>query len=147
MILVEDCRRQRSNDPLVALHYQLVRARQEGHLDAVVVADDAGIVVAGAGAWATCEELAAYAPLLAHGVWTEPGAPGTSRLAEMRTEVDVQPVDVEGQTVLLCARGRFAIDDFESHRARRGANSSHGGLRPLEPPGGRTERRALPARF
>jgi hypothetical protein len=26
-------------------------------------------------------------------------------MAELRTEVDVQPVDVEGQTVLLCARG------------------------------------------
>jgi hypothetical protein len=105
MNLVEDRRRQRSNDPLVALHYQLVRARREGNLDAVVVADDSGVVVAGAGAWAPCDELAAYAPLLAHGVWTEPGAQGTSRLAEMRTEVDVQPVDVEGQTVLLCARG------------------------------------------
>jgi hypothetical protein len=29
----------------------------------------------------------------------------TSRVAELRTEVDVQPVEVEGQVVLLCARG------------------------------------------
>jgi hypothetical protein len=62
-------------------------------------------VVAGAGAWATCEELAAYAPLLVQGQWTEPGLDDTSRVAELRGEVDIQPVDVDGQTVLLCARG------------------------------------------
>jgi hypothetical protein len=107
MTFLEDRRRKRSQDPLVALHYHLAQARHEGKLDAIVVADDAGVVVAGAGAWAVCEELAAYAPLLAQGVWIEPGAasPSSSRVAELRTEVDVQPVDVEGQTVLLCARG------------------------------------------
>jgi hypothetical protein len=105
---VEDRRRKRSQDPLVALHYQLSHARSEGRLDAIVVADDAGIVVAGVGSWAVCEELAAYAPLLAQGVWSEPGSRnsgGTLRMTELRTEVDVQAVDVEGQTVLLCARG------------------------------------------
>lgn len=106
MVANEDRRQKRSEDPLVALHYQLAHARQEGRLDAIVVADDSGVVVAGAGSWAACEELAAYAPLLAQGVWNEPGVAGKlSRMAELRTEVDVQPVDVEGQTVLLCARG------------------------------------------
>jgi hypothetical protein len=106
MTFLEDRRRKRSEDPLVALHYQLAHARHEGRLDAIVVADDTGVVVAGAGAWAVCEELAAYAPLLAQGVWTEPGlGGGGSRVAELRTEVDVQAVDVEGQRVLLCARG------------------------------------------
>jgi hypothetical protein len=105
MTFLEDRRRRRSEDPLVALHYQLTQARQEGHLEAIVIADDAGVVVAGAGAWAVCEELAAYAPLLAQGVWTEPGLPGGSRVAELRTEVDVQSVEIEGQRVLLCARG------------------------------------------
>jgi hypothetical protein len=105
MTFLEDRRRTRSEDPLVALHYQLAHARQEGRLEAIVVADDAGVVVAGAGSWAVCEELAAYAPLLAQGVWHEPGMSRTSRVAELRTEVDVQPVTIEGQTVLLCARG------------------------------------------
>jgi hypothetical protein len=98
-------RRKRSSDPLVALHYQLAQTRNEGRFEAVVVADDSGVVVAGAGAWAMCEELAAYAPLLAQGVWSEPGLERGSRLSAMQTDVDVQPVDVEGQTVLLCARG------------------------------------------
>ena len=101
----DERRRKRSDDPLIALHYQLAHARTEGRYDALVVADGAGVVVAGAGAWATCEELAAYAPLLAQGQWTEPGLDDTSRVAELRSEVDVQPVDVDGQTVLLCARG------------------------------------------
>jgi hypothetical protein len=87
------------------MHYQLAHARQEGRLDAIVVADDTGVVVAGVGGWAVCEELAAYAPLLAEGQWCEPGLDGDSRIAELRTEVDVQPVNVNGQTVLLCARG------------------------------------------
>ena len=105
MTFLEDRRRKRSEDPLVALHYQLAHARSEGRLEAIVVADDAGVVVAGAGAWAVCEELAAYAPLLAQGVWTEPGSSRTSRVSELRTEVDVQPLEVDGQTVLICARG------------------------------------------
>jgi hypothetical protein len=101
----QDRRQKRSDDPLVALHYQLAHARQDGRLDAIVVADDSGFVVAGAGAWAACEELAAYAPLLAQSVWSELGLDRDSRLAELRTDVDVQPVNVGGQTVLLCARG------------------------------------------
>jgi len=105
MSFLEDRRRKRSADPLVALHYQLTQARTEGHLDAIVVADDAGVVVAGAGSWAVCEELAAYAPLLAQGVWNEPGARNTSRMSQLSTEVDVQALDVDGQTILLCARG------------------------------------------
>jgi hypothetical protein len=105
MSFLEDRRRKRSEDPLVALHYQLSQARSEGRLDAIVVADDAGVVVAGAGSWAVCEELAAYAPLLAQGVWQEPGARTKSRVSELSREVDVQPVDVDGQTILICARG------------------------------------------
>jgi hypothetical protein len=102
----EERRHKRSDDPLVALHYQLAQAREEGRLDAIVLADDSGVVVAGAGSWALCEELAAFAPLLAQGQWHEPGLGETgSGMAALRTEVAVRPVDVDGQTVLLCARG------------------------------------------
>lgn len=57
-------RSRRSHDPLVALHYKLSATRREGALDALVVADADGLVVAGAGAWPLCEEIAAYAPIL-----------------------------------------------------------------------------------
>ncbi len=91
-------RRRRSKDPLVALHYQLSHARNEASFDTVVVADRAGVVVAGAGSWAACEELAAYAPLLESGSFGE-----SDRIAELRDRVTMRTVDVGGDTVLLCA--------------------------------------------
>lgn len=57
----EERRRKRSSDPLVALHYQLSYARLDGAADTLVLADDSGVMVAGSGPWAACEELAAYA--------------------------------------------------------------------------------------
>ena len=56
-------RKQRSADPLVALHYQLAQSRSRSAVEAIVLADTSGVVVAGAGSWVICEELAAYAPL------------------------------------------------------------------------------------
>jgi hypothetical protein len=106
MTRTDDRRRKRSQDPLVALHHQLASTRSEERLDAIVVADDCGVVVAAAGSWAACEELAAYAPILSQGAWTEPGVRDTSRMEELRKQVDIQPVEVDGQTVLLCARGK-----------------------------------------
>lgn len=98
-----DRRRRRSSDPLIALHYQLSYARNDAGLDAIVVADPSGVMVAGAGSWAVCEELAAYAPLLARGpnAWGECG----SRVSELGPHVDVRQVCMDGQEVLLCSRG------------------------------------------
>src|SRR5262249_34980434 len=88
-------RRRRSDDTMTALHYQLASTRSEGHLDAVVLVDDTGCLVAGAGAWPMCEELAAYAPLLANPA--EIGNPVVgSRIARLRPHVDVMRVDVDG---------------------------------------------------
>jgi hypothetical protein len=101
MVLSEQERRKtRSNDPLVALHYQLAYARKMGALDTIVVADASGVVVAGSGSWAACEELAAYAPLLAV------GGEVPARIAEMKAELDLRAVDLDGDTVLVCARGK-----------------------------------------
>jgi hypothetical protein len=110
-------RRTRSSDPLVALHYQLAFSRREGGLDLVVVADDSGVVVAASGGWAACEELAAYAPLLVRGDHGEPGSRPTGRLAEIGIHSDVQAIDVDGQTVLLCARGARAKTGAMRHMA------------------------------
>jgi hypothetical protein len=101
---LEERRRKRSVDPLIALHYQLAYARHDGRLDAIVVADASGVMVAGAGAWAACEELAAYAPLLAEA--PDVMNPTTaSRVESLRRQVDVKRMVVDGQEVLLCARG------------------------------------------
>ncbi len=96
-------RRRRSPDPLVALHYQLSSIRREGSLDTVVVADGSGVVVAGAGSWASCEELAAFAPLIFEGTM-----PSESR-------VTIRSVNVGAGRVLLCARSV----DGESQEAQR----------------------------
>jgi hypothetical protein len=101
---MDDRRRRRSSDPLVALHYQLSSARARGDLDAIVVADPSGVVVAGAGSWPVCEELAAYAPLLAEGAWASMTTQVSSRVEAMRGEVDVRAVSIGGQEVLLCTR-------------------------------------------
>ncbi len=100
---MEDRRRRRSSDPLIALHYQLSTARHAGDLEAIVVADPSGVVVAGAGSWAACEELAAYAPLLVHPAPMTDSA--SSRVEALRQEVEVRTMEICGQEVLLCARG------------------------------------------
>src|SRR5258705_9240099 len=88
-------RARRSDDTMTALHYQLAFARHQGGFDALVLADSAGCVVAGAGAWAACELPAAYAPLLANDASS--GAPVS--------HVDIQKLMVAGREVLRCARG------------------------------------------
>jgi len=102
-----DRRRHRSADPLIALHYQLSRARDDGAMDTLVLADTSGVVVAGAGSWAACEELAAYAPLFARidVAGGDATSETSSRIAELRAEVSVCELSIAGQDVLLCARG------------------------------------------
>lgn len=100
-------RKRRSSDPIIALHYQLSSIRSEVGLDALVLVDDAGCLVAGAGAWPVCEELAAYAPMLAHKdavvgqAVAEPVEPNDC-------QTHVQQLDLDGVQALLCARGRCA---------------------------------------
>lgn len=100
----EERRRRRSADPLVALHYQLTSTRARGELDAIVVADASGVVVAGSGSWPVCEELAAYAPLLADGGWASMSSSVSSRVESLRKDVEVRSLLIGGQEVLLCAR-------------------------------------------
>jgi hypothetical protein len=97
-------RRHRSDDLITALHYQLSTTRAEARLDAVVLVDDSGCLVAGAGAWPACEELAAYAPLLANPGAVQSAAVGT-RIAALSEDVEVQRLTVDGVEVLLCGRG------------------------------------------
>ncbi len=120
-------RQRRSADPLVALHYQLSSARHRDDLDAIVVADLSGVVVAGAGSWAACEELAAYAPMLADASDDDiPKESAPSRLDALRGEVSVRSVDVGGQQVLLCSWARAqaakAPSELELSETARGVS-------------------------
>src|SRR6266478_2217513 len=91
----QERRSRRSDDTMTALHYQLAFARHEGEFEALVLADSSGCLVAGAGAWPTCERLAAYAPLFA-----DPGA-----LPADTDPMEVRKLLIDGSEVLLCARG------------------------------------------
>jgi hypothetical protein len=97
-------RRRRSDDPVTALHYQLSHTRGQARLDAVVLVDDTGCLVAGAGAWPLCEELAAFAPLLADPRAVKSDGVG-SLLSSIGSEVLVRPVPLDGCEALLCGRG------------------------------------------
>ena len=88
-------RTRRSDDPITALHYQLAYARHHGGYEALVLVDESGALVAGAGAWPLCEELAAYAPLLDRDDVRSP----------LRGPVQLQRLSIEGSDVLLAARG------------------------------------------
>lgn len=99
-----DRRRRRSDDPITALHYQLSHTRGEAQLEAVVLVDDTGCLVAGAGAWPLCEELAAFAPLLVDRRAVGSAVVGT-RLAALENQVFVRPLPLDGGAALLCGRG------------------------------------------
>jgi hypothetical protein len=116
----DERRRRRSTDPLVALHYQLSTTRTRGELDAIVIADASGVVVAGAGSWPVCEELAAYAPLLAEGAWGSMTDQVSSRVDDLRDQVEVRTLSVGGQEVLLCARRQRRIEGTEARHAAAG---------------------------
>jgi hypothetical protein len=114
-----DRRKQRSEDPLVALHYQLAQAKQHGSLEAIVLADASGVVVAGAGSWVVCEELAAYAPLFAQGsAQNETDFP--ARVASLRAECEVRAMTAAGQPMLLCAMGKPSMRGQAADRASSG---------------------------
>jgi hypothetical protein len=104
-------RRHRSDDPITALHYQLSTVRTEASFDAVVLVDGSGCLVAGAGAWPVCEELAAYAPFLAHRARAQT-AEVASRTGEIARDTHVRTMMIEGSEVMLCARG--GVDDVTS---------------------------------
>src|SRR5580765_6488017 len=105
----QERRRRRSPDPLVALHYQLTQARRDAALDTLVVADGSGVVVAGAGSWASCEELAAFAPLMFEGTMA-PDVLGDSR-------VTIRSVNVGIGRVLFAAKiGAAESDEAKSAR-------------------------------
>ena len=95
----EERRSRRSDDTMMALHYQLAFARFEGEFDALVLTDAAGCLVAGAGPWPTCEMLAAFAPLF--GERRSVGSPNRP----CPPDVEIRRLLIDGSEVLLCARG------------------------------------------
>jgi len=96
-------RRRRSQDPYRALCLQLEHLRAEGELDALVVAIDNGLLVAGAGERSICEALGAIAPLV-----SSPAFTGRLPGALEGQSVDVRSVALDGETLYVASVGRRA---------------------------------------
>jgi len=103
-------RRKRSDDVVTALHYQLATARNESGLEALVLVDDRGSLLASAGAWAPCEELAAFAPLLARPEDARRNAV-VGRLSDLARDTTSIAIDSLGAPLLLSAKGASDAQD------------------------------------
>ena len=95
----------RSQDPYRALCLQLEHSRLEGQLDAVVVAIDNGLLVAGAGERSVCEALGAVAPLMSARSFS-----GRLPGALEGQNVDVREMLLDGETVYVASVGRGGGD-------------------------------------
>jgi hypothetical protein len=103
---MKERRRRRSQDPYRALCLQLEHVRAAGELDAMVVAIDNGLLVAGAGERSVCEALGAVAPLVG-----SPSFNGRVPGALVGQHIDVRAISLEGETVYVAAVGRATNDE------------------------------------
>ena len=91
-------------DPLAMLSRLLDAARDAAGLDVLAVADDRGLLIAGAGSWANCEELAAHAPFLdEYEVAANDTVP--TRLDVLARRSEVRRVTIDGMQVYVCGEG------------------------------------------
>lgn len=111
MWMLQERRQQRTNERDAALRYQLEHSRARGGLEALVLADQQGMVVASAGAAEVCEELGAIAPLMTRSVMGMPLPP-----LLRGGEVVVRPLRLYGQDLYLaCIGGGVARDALMSN--------------------------------
>jgi hypothetical protein len=90
-------------DPMADLLIMLEEARRGGPFDALALGDEDGLLLAGAGAFWLCEELAARAPFL-----SRPTGPANDVVPNRLDGVDdarVIQVRVHGVGLLLSGRG------------------------------------------
>jgi len=103
---MKERRLRRSQDPYRALCLQLEHIRVEGELDAMVVAIDNGLLIAGAGERSVCEALGAVAPLVG-----SPSFNGRVPGSLVGQNIDVRSISLEGEKVYIASAGRAASDE------------------------------------
>lgn len=110
-----DRRRERSTDRATALRYQLEHVRMRGQIEALVVADDEGLLLAASGDPSVCEELGAIAPLVAQ-------SPFGMRMPPLLRggEVALRPVTAYGQQLWVACLGGGMARDAHLTNAERG---------------------------
>lgn len=111
-------RRARSDDPLRALSHLLESTRARAGLDAVVLADDLGLTVAGGGAASLCDALSAEAAL----VWAGRPANDTvpCRLDVLTRTARVRRLTIDGVELLLCGEGSLSPSEQDLASAIEG---------------------------
>lgn len=93
----------RPSQPDEALARLLEGARRDGNFEALALADEAGILVAGAGAYRACEEIAAFAPIWARSEAANDTIP--TRLDVIARRTEIRRLCIDGIQVLLCGQG------------------------------------------
>jgi hypothetical protein len=94
-----DRRIDRSENTLGALTRLLEAARRRSALEALAVSDGAGVLVAGAGAAALCDELAAVAPVVAANDTAQSGP------LALQHRLRIQRLAIDGLDVFVCGSG------------------------------------------
>jgi hypothetical protein len=120
-------RKRRSRDTLTALSRLLESISDRSGRPTLALADPSGLLVAGAGAFSSCEELAALAPCLNAKSAVNDVIP--SRLDVLRARAEVRRLSVDGVEVLLCTdrrlRSRFMDEAADGCRRILGRIAPH----------------------
>lgn len=122
-------RGRRSQETYRALCLQLEHSRSKGALDAVVVAIDNGLLVAGAGDRSICEALGAVAPLV-----ESSGFDGAMPKALDGQNIDVRTMRLAGERLYVATAGCAAGDVWlqrSINGVRRILGDSVGALGPV----------------
>ena len=113
-----DRREARSEDPLIALSRLFETARRRAGLDAIVLADDMGLAIAGAGPCLICDDLAARAAVAISARPANDTVP--CRLDVLARAMEVRRLRIDGIEVLFCAQGDGPASGTELARAVSG---------------------------
>ena len=112
-------RRRRASTATQALTYQLAACCEDGHIEAMVVADGDGLPLASSGDAFACDEVAARMVLVGARIKE---FNGTLLGMGHAWHVQMVKVDVEGSELLVCAVGGSAA--ARKRQIRRGAEGA-----------------------
>ncbi len=118
-------RTRRSEDTRTALGYQLDRVRHEASLEALVLADEAGLPLAASGDLQVCSELAALAPIAARQQHVPRGSRFDSGF------VHVRAVSFDGVPLFLASCSDSIADVWSARIESWLAEAQHGVTRIL----------------
>ena len=100
-------RKHRTEDALEALSRLLEAARRQSGLEALAVTDTTGLLLAGAGASQLCDELAAWAPVVARGAANDTIA---SCLDSFEGRTRLRRLRVDGVEIVVASLGHAEAD-------------------------------------